>query len=324
MEDLVSIVIPCYNDAGCVRGAVDSALAQTYKWCEVIVVDDGSKDDTQKVLAPYAAAGKIRYIKQENKGLSGARNTGINAARGAYIALLDSDDLFLPDKIEKQIGYFETHSSCDVIYCDSYHFRDDAPEKTFHLRYHYYSGSGHDIIPRLIEGSFIAPSASVFRASVFKKFGGFDEQLRRSEDMEFWLRIARGGVEFYFFPEVLLKLCLRRTKNLQGLESQPAVKLTMLQVLQKFSEGLSPAEREHYNMKHHFMIYRFRLGLAYLLVSDKVNAKKYIVSAFDNYPLGRIVGWFFWTPCAIVPASFIQWTIMRGYYLRRSLRSTSV
>ena len=104
-ETLVSVVIPTYNYAHFVTGAVESALAQTYPDREVIVVDDGSTDDTRDRLAPFE--GRIRYIHQENQGLSAARNTGIRAARGALVAFLDSDDLWHPEKLAVQARYLE-------------------------------------------------------------------------------------------------------------------------------------------------------------------------------------------------------------------------
>ena len=98
----VSIVIPSYNAARYVKEAVDSALAQTYKNVEVIVVDDGSTDGTKKILAPYSESKKIRYIYEENKGLAGARNTGIKNSSGEYVAFLDADDLFCREKLRNK------------------------------------------------------------------------------------------------------------------------------------------------------------------------------------------------------------------------------
>ena len=95
----VSVIIPAYNRADLIEETLDSVFAQTYRDYEIIVVDDGSTDDTRAVLAPLAAAGKLRYTYQENAGLPAARNTGIRMAAGQYVAFLDSDDLFTPDKL---------------------------------------------------------------------------------------------------------------------------------------------------------------------------------------------------------------------------------
>ena len=102
-NELISVVIPTYNYGHFVTEAVDSVLAQTYRHYEVVVVDDGSTDDTRARLAPYGD--RIRYIHQENQGLSAARNTGIRAARGGVIGLLDSDDKWHPRKLETQAAF---------------------------------------------------------------------------------------------------------------------------------------------------------------------------------------------------------------------------
>src|SRR6516165_447182 len=117
MNDLVSVVIPTYNYRHFVTDAVASALEQTYQPVEVLVVDDGSRDDTRARLTPYLD--RIRYIYQENQGLSAARNTGIRAAKGVWIALLDSDDAWHPRKLETQMEFIRQHPDIGVLGSDS-------------------------------------------------------------------------------------------------------------------------------------------------------------------------------------------------------------
>jgi glycosyltransferase involved in cell wall biosynthesis len=317
MKPLVSIIIPTWNAKSYVREAIDSAFEQTYENREIIVVDDGSTDGTRAVLEPYIASQKITYLYQENKGLSGARNTGIRESRGTYLALLDADDIFLPEKISEQVAYLESHSACDVSYCDLYHFWD-GETKLLKLNYTYYSGT--EVLPHLLEGSFIAPLSVVMRRSVVQRFGYFDENLRRSEDLEFWLRIAHGGARFEFLPDRLAKLRMRKTANLQGLESQPAVKETMLEVLLRIERAMTPDERARFHMRRHKMRYQINIGLAYLLNARKTDAKQKIKTAFSDYPLGGLLGWLAWAPFAIFPAALIQKTLANAYYFRRSLR----
>lgn len=271
--ELVSIIIPAYNAAVYIREAVDSALAQTYPNCEVIVVDDGSTDNTRVILEPYINARKIQYIYQPNKGLSGARNTGIRAAKGEYIALLDADDLFLPTKIERQIKYLTENPSCDVSYSDLYHFWDEEPNKLLKLNYKYYSGE--EVLSHLLWNHFIAPLTVVLRRSVFNRFGYFEENLRRSEDLDFWLRLAYGGAEICFLPEILAKLRMRKTTNLQGLESQPQVKLTGLQVVERLNDRMTAGDKEKYQMSEVIKFYRQKVAFAYILTGNKQEAKKY-------------------------------------------------
>lgn len=316
-QSLVSIIIPSWNTASYVREAVDSALAQTYPNCEIIVVDDGSTDDTKAVLEPYVRTKKITYIYQANTGLSGARNAGIKASRGEFIALLDSDDIFLPEKIAEQVTYLNEHPACDVSYCNLYHFWD-GESALLRLNYEYYSGD--DVLPHLLHMNFIAPLSVVLRRSVIERFGAFDENLKRSEDLEFWLRLAHGGARIEFLPKRLAKLRMRKTANLQGVESQPKVKETMLEVLERLDKKMTPEERARVDMRRHRQRYRLNLGLAYLMNARTAEAKPYIMSAFAEYPFGMVLGWFAWLPFAILPAGFVQTILAKLYYRRRELR----
>ena len=105
----VSVIIPTYNRAGYLCESIESVLTQTYTDYEIIVVDDGSTDDTEEVLQLWIADGTIHYVWQENRGESAARNHGIELAIGEYIAFLDSDDLFMPTKLEEQVAYLDNH-----------------------------------------------------------------------------------------------------------------------------------------------------------------------------------------------------------------------
>ncbi len=311
-----SIIVPSYNASAYVKDAVDSALAQTYKDTEVIVVDDGSTDNTKQVLEPYIRGNKIKYIYQANKGLSGARNTGIKAAKGEYIALLDADDLFLPEKMEKQVAHLESNPECDVSYCDLYHFNDGEPDVLLKLDYRYYSGK--DVLPNLLRSSFIAPVTVVFRKSVFDKFGLFDEKMRQyAEDLEFWLRLSYEGAQICFLPEILAKLRLRGEGNIQSLENQPKMKLTALRVIENLNDKMSSAERRENGVRVSLMEHRLKLIFAYLLVGQKGDAQKNAHTAFKDYSLGFILGFLLWFFITIVPRAILERCALFLYYYRR-------
>src|SRR5205085_11286677 len=105
----VSVLTPLYNSAAFIRGTLDSLLAQTYTNWESLLVDDGSTDDTAEVVRPYLEDSRFRYVRQENQGIAGARNTGIRAATGEWVCLLDHDDRWLPEKLERQVRYALAH-----------------------------------------------------------------------------------------------------------------------------------------------------------------------------------------------------------------------
>lgn len=177
----VSVVIPSYNYGAFVAETVESALAQTVRPHEVIVVDDGSTDDTRARLAPYAD--RVRYVHQANRGLSAARNHGIAEATGDWIALLDADDLWHPEKTALQLRALERYPEARLIGAAA--GPRDLPERLpaeSAIR-------PLDVLAFLLRAPF-APSSALIRRDCFDVVGGFDEQLRAVEDRDMWLRIA--------------------------------------------------------------------------------------------------------------------------------------
>ena len=284
MQSLVSVVIPTHNDAEYVKDAITSALNQSYSNVEIVVVDDGSSDNTREVLKPYILNGSIKYIFQKNKGLSGARNTAIRASKGDFIALLDADDLFLPQKIERQVEHFKKNKQCDISYCDIYHFYDKKPLDVMELQYDYYSNG--DVLPNLIKGNFIAPLAVVAKRSVFERFGFFDERMKRSEDLEFWIRVVLGGGVIKFLPETLAKLRIRTQNNLQDFASQPLVKKTKLDILDRLNDNLSVSQKRQYRLNFYRSRQAANVAAAYFLAQqDRKKAYKFLNQAVLIYPL---------------------------------------
>ncbi|MEZ6057534.1 MAG: glycosyltransferase family A protein [Planctomycetaceae bacterium] len=180
-QPLVSVVIPSFNHARFVTEAVDSVLAQTNCRLEIIVVDDGSTDNTRDVLAPYSS--QIRYIYQENRGLPGARNTGIRAATGEWVAVLDSDDTWHPQKTERQLAAVAQHPEVDVVGSPG---GDDPFPESLPLDPPTAFVSVRDFL--LITP--MSASSTMIRRRCFDAVGLFDETLRSAEDRDMWLRLA--------------------------------------------------------------------------------------------------------------------------------------
>lgn len=185
----VSVIIPTYNQAGYLAAAVQSVLGQTFGDFELIVVNDGSTDNTKEEAFRFSDP-RVRYIYQENRGLSAARNTGIQASTGEYIALLDSDDIWLPQKLELQIGLLASHPEVALVYSDADLFDDQSGAVTgrFLDGKRVFSGK---VFRQLLSTQFIKPSTTVVRRSVFQTVGYFDESIREVQDRDMWLRIAR-------------------------------------------------------------------------------------------------------------------------------------
>ena len=192
MSPKVSVIIPTYNREGFIKRAVDSVLAQTFTDYEIIVIDDGSADQTRHVLAPYQD--RIRYFYQENRGISEARNRGIQEAKGEYIAFLDSDDWWAPTKLERQVGILDDRKTVGLVYGRMPIL--DEKGKVIGIKPQGVSGKNFN---ELIEMWGDLPTSTVItRRECFDKFGLFDSNLPPMEDIDMWLRIA----QFYDLHEV--------------------------------------------------------------------------------------------------------------------------
>lgn len=185
MRDIISVVIPCYNQGHYLGEAIQSVLAQTYPHFEIIVVDDGSIDNTPEIASSYSS---VRYIRQKNKGVSSARNIGIGISKGDYVIFLDADDRLLPRAME--VGLAELHANPESVFVSG-HMRLisstgdtlPTPEQASVSGEHYYA---------LLCGDYIGGTATVlYRKEVFKSVGGFNRILKNRQDFELYLRIAR-------------------------------------------------------------------------------------------------------------------------------------
>jgi glycosyltransferase involved in cell wall biosynthesis len=181
---MVSVIIPTYNRAAMVQEAVASVLTQTYSDFELIVVDDGSFDDTARVLNSYS--GRIRVHRQDNRGVSAARNAGIAMAKGTLIAFLDSDDLWLPEKLAVQTAYFLNHPDAMICQTEERWVRNNVRvnPKNRHKK-----PSGL-IYASSLHLCLVSPSAVMIRRSLLDRVGLFDENLPACEDYDLWLRIS--------------------------------------------------------------------------------------------------------------------------------------
>ena len=194
----VSVIIPTYNRGWSLRAAIDSVQAQAFDDFELIVVDDGSTDDTPQILDDYGPA--VTVIRQANAGVSAARNTGIRAARGALVAFLDSDDRWLPEKLSAQVDFFAAHPDAMICQTEETWIRNGkrVNPKKVHKK-----PSGR-IFRASLALCLVSPSAVMLRRRLFDEVGGFDEALPACEDYDLWLRIsARHPVHLIETPLII-------------------------------------------------------------------------------------------------------------------------
>ena len=207
----VSVVVPCYNQGGFLAQCLDSIVAQAGVELDIVVVDDGSTDQTAKVVAhAQAADARIRYFHKKNGGLSSARNLGLLVATGEYVKLLDSDDVLAPGSLALQAAYLSAHPECDVAYGVSQYF-NDGEFGVFRSTFLPDAGSpnwiselGESAEPWILKflGRNMMPVCSpLFRRSLIERVGLFDMRLRSMEDWDFWLRAVLARCSFDFVRE---------------------------------------------------------------------------------------------------------------------------
>lgn len=196
--------MPAYNTAKLIAASVESALQQSFRDFEIIVVNDGSPDtaELEAALAPYLK--KIVYIKQENKRAAGARNTAIRQARGEFLAFLDSDDVWLPDHLSSQMELFAEDPALDLVYSNCFAFSDPTQTQTFMDRCPSQGSATFDAL--VLERCQIPISTVVGRKSAIVKAGLFDEGLARCDDYDMWIRTAFHGAKIGYSRKVQARM----------------------------------------------------------------------------------------------------------------------
>ncbi len=182
----VSVVIPTHNRRTLVTEAVASVLAQTHRELELVVVDDGSSDETAGHLRREVRDERLKVLTQENRGVSAARNRGVRETSGEWVGFLDSDDLWLPLKLQRQLEELADHPEIPAVYTEEVWYRDGrwANPRKVHEKH-----SGR-IFRHCLPLCIISPSSVLLRRSVFEELGGFDETLPVCEDYDLWLRLT--------------------------------------------------------------------------------------------------------------------------------------
>jgi len=223
----VSVIIPTYNRAWVLKEAIDSVLAQDFRDFELIVVDDGSTDNTPQILESYSQ--DLMVIWQPNKGVSAARNRGIAAAAGRLIAFLDSDDLWLPRKLSTQIDFFNSNSAAVINQTEEIWIRNGVRVNP-KTRHHKSSGM---IFERSLGLCLVSPSAVMMKRALFDEVGHFDEDLPACEDYDLWLRVS------WRYPVHLIEtpLIIKRGGHADQLSKAPGLDKFRIQALKKVIES---------------------------------------------------------------------------------------
>jgi len=263
ISPLVSIVIPAYNRANLLKRAIESTINQTYKNLEIIIVDDGSSDNTEQIVQEYRDL-RIQYIRNsKNRGASVARNIGIKSSRGDFIALLDSDDEYLPKKIEKSLQVFK-NSPKNLGVVSSNFWKREGEKKNIGVSKR---------TPFIYFG--------VFRKEVFEKIGFFDEELEIYEDLDFCTRLV-CKFPSYFINEPLAIYHFTEGSRSFGSNIKRLIEIKKL-ILERYAVDLK--ESKHRLALCEFARINYYLGKDFLSTGQAKEARKYFLKAFFAYPV---------------------------------------
>lgn len=283
MPPKVSVIIPTYNRAHLIEKSVQSVLNQTYQDFELIVVDDGSTDNTKELVQNLQKKdSRIKYVKHEkNKGAAAARNTGIKAAEGKYVAFQDSDDEWFAEKLEKQMRVFENASAeVGVVYTGFWRIENN---KKIYIPFSWVKKKEGNIHQELLKGNFITTQSMVVRKECFETAGMFDESLPRFQDWELVIRLSKY-YDFKCIDEPLL--ISPYTENSISASKEANIKAMKI-ILKKHFDDFS--QNKNILAKHYFSLF-FNLYYG----ENFKEGKSYLKKAVKTYPYNlKFLGVFF-------------------------------
>lgn len=231
-QPLVSCIVPVFNGEKYLAEALDSIIQQTYQPLEIIVADDGSTDETPTVVARYGD--QIRCLRQNNSGVSIARNLGLSVARGEFVAFLDADDLWHPDKLERQMARFEARPELDlcVTHLQNFWIPELEEEKT-----RFQNHRLAEVLPGFAMQTLVA------RRAFFEKVGGFNAAFKMGEDIEWFLRAAEQGAVMELLPDLLV----RRRLHENNLSMHPGTRMQkgLLEIVKVVKGSLDRRRHSH-------------------------------------------------------------------------------
>jgi glycosyltransferase involved in cell wall biosynthesis len=297
-EPIITVVIPVYNGEAYLAEAVESVLAQTWPALEVIAVDDGSTDRSAEIIAGWGS--QLVAIHQENRGVAAARNAGIQRAGGQFVAFLDQDDWWLPEKIEKQLAVFHADDRIGLVHTGVDHYDQSSGRMTGPLapdaRPELMVG---DCLDRLLLGNPVYNSSVAVRASVLREVGLCDTEIRGNtvQDYDLWLRIARRAA-FGFVPEPLVVF---RVHEGQGTWDRRPMLSEEARLLERVIAAEGAAARGDLRRRM-ADLYR-RLGTAHLDAGDRGLARRSFARSLRwHATAGAAVRW----AACLLPAAAIR------------------
>jgi glycosyltransferase involved in cell wall biosynthesis len=282
---VVSIIIPAYNAHLYIGATLESAIKQTFRSFEIIVVDDGSTDDTQSIAQNFCDRG-VTVISQSNAGPAAARNRALSIARGEYVALLDADDLWEPDYLQTMVGFLNSHPEVAIAFSDSIFF---GKSKFNGRRF-------QEVYPPCTPITFAKLAAQIshvcvaatIRREIFDRIGPFDDRLRAIDDFDFWLRALHAGCRIEPVPRVLV----RYRRHVSALSFEGATNYSSgLQILAKWRDRDELGEEERQAVEKTWQEFQYELivreALGNIHTRNFPLAREQLRQAWDRIPKWR-------------------------------------
>lgn len=272
----VSIIMPLYNCESFISETIDSILGQTYKDFEIITIDDGSTDDTYKLVTTKYGEW-VKCVQQKNSGLSCARNTGLSLARGRYIAFIDHDDKWLPNKLETQLSIFKDKPDVGLVFSDAY-IVDKYGRRinNFFKITRPYRGM---VFKKLLKENFIPILTVAVKRDIFNKIGFFSSRYKIAEDWDMFLRISQQ----YPVDYIDSRLAEYRIHSLSFSKNRELVFQECLDVLGRYLKATDNSTRKI--LKKSISVHKSGLGSIYLKTKENSQARKYFLESIKDYPI---------------------------------------
>lgn len=281
MSKLVSVIIPCFNAERWIAEAIDSCLQQTYPNLEILVIDDGSTDNSLEIIKSYGD--KITWLTQPRSGGNHARNKGFALSQGEYIQFLDADDYILPEKIARQVDFLEHHQA-DIVYCD-WRYQHHLPDGSSYLDKIEYPGEQEDILESLLANWWVAVAALFYTRKAVENSDGWDETLPVAQDRDFFLSAVMNGARVAYQPGCYA--IYRRYGNLTvSTFSKPLWVECHCRVLEKMKTKLLQANQLTSNYRHAIAKCYFDLARESLFISYS-SYRNLIGQALEIFPQFR-------------------------------------
>ncbi|MFQ3549529.1 MAG: glycosyltransferase [Armatimonadota bacterium] len=280
----VSVILPVYNGEEYISEAIESVINQTYKNFELIIVDDGSNDNTAKIIDKYLCNDNVKYIYKNNGGVSSALNTGIINAVGKWVAFIGMDDIWLPEKLSRQIEVIRRFNDLSIVEIGTIAFDNNGDQQ--YWSYKTQIQSGKKLLSKILKGNIFCASSIIVKKDELINAGLFSENLTSCEDYYMWFKLLYNDLKVAFIQDYQVRYRLRSNSlshNIEDLQKHYLCKLKILDIISTYK--LSLIQRRNLHKSKRRINYLLNTLLAYKIINNsRKNALKHLIKAWVYTP----------------------------------------